>query len=71
LVASLVPPGEWQRLFPNPTVADAVLDRLLHNAVRISMRAFRLVGFDGLHSNRAELSPASSTRVSHGCTCSW
>jgi DNA replication protein DnaC len=38
LVASQVPPGEWQALFTDPTVADAVLDRLLHNAVRIDLK---------------------------------
>jgi DNA replication protein DnaC len=38
LVASQVPPGEWHQLFTDPTVADAVLDRLLHNAVRIDLK---------------------------------
>ncbi len=38
LVASQVPPGEWHGLFTDPTVADAVLDRLLHNAVRIDLK---------------------------------
>jgi DNA replication protein DnaC len=38
LVASQVPPGEWHQLFADPTVADAVLDRLLHNAIRIDLK---------------------------------
>jgi DNA replication protein DnaC len=38
LVASQVPPGEWHQLFTDPTVADAILDRLLHNAVRIDLK---------------------------------
>jgi len=38
LVASQVPPGEWHRLFADPTVADAVLDRLFHNAIRIDLK---------------------------------
>jgi DNA replication protein DnaC len=38
LVASQVPPGDWHQLFADPTVADAVLDRLLHNAVRIDLK---------------------------------
>lgn len=38
LVASQVPPGEWHQIFTDPTVADAVLDRLLHNAVRIDLK---------------------------------
>jgi DNA replication protein DnaC len=38
LVTSQVPSGEWHQLFTDPTVADAVLDRLLHNAVRIDLK---------------------------------
>jgi DNA replication protein DnaC len=38
LVASQVPPGEWHQLFTDPTVADAVLDRLLHNAIRVDLK---------------------------------
>jgi DNA replication protein DnaC len=38
LVASQVPPGAWHQLFTDPTVADAVLDRLLHNAIRIDLK---------------------------------
>lgn len=38
LVASQVPVGEWHRLLADPTVADAVLDRLVHNAVRIDLK---------------------------------
>ena len=38
LVASQVPPAQWHQLFTDPTVADAVLDRLLHNAIRIDLR---------------------------------
>ncbi|MFH1330658.1 MAG: IS21-like element helper ATPase IstB [Actinomycetota bacterium] len=38
LVASQVPVSEWHRLLADPTVADAVLDRLVHNAVRIDLK---------------------------------
>lgn len=38
LVASQVPPSAWHQLFTDPTVADAVLDRLLHNAIRIDLK---------------------------------
>jgi DNA replication protein DnaC len=38
LVASQVPASEWHQLFADPTVADAVLDRLLHNAIRIDLK---------------------------------
>jgi DNA replication protein DnaC len=38
LVASQVPVGEWHRLIADPTVADAVLDRLVHNAIRLDLK---------------------------------
>lgn len=38
LIAGQVPVGEWHRLIADPTVADAVLDRLVHNAVRIDLK---------------------------------
>jgi DNA replication protein DnaC len=38
LVASQVPVGEWHRLLADPTVADAVLDRLVHNAIRLDLK---------------------------------
>lgn len=38
LVASQVPASEWHHLFADPTVADAILDRLLHNAIRIDLK---------------------------------
>jgi DNA replication protein DnaC len=31
LVATQIPVSEWDHLLPDPTVADAVLDRLVHN----------------------------------------
>jgi len=38
LIATQIPISEWHHLLPDPTVADAVLDRLVHNAVRIEPR---------------------------------
>jgi DNA replication protein DnaC len=32
LVASQVPPDHWHALLADPTVADAILDRLIHTA---------------------------------------
>jgi DNA replication protein DnaC len=37
LVVSQVPVDNWHALMPDPTVADAALDRLVHNAYRISL----------------------------------
>jgi DNA replication protein DnaC len=37
LVVSQVPVDSWHALMPDPTVADAALDRLVHNAYRINL----------------------------------
>jgi len=38
LVASQIPPAEWHRTIQDATVADAILDRLLHMSHRITLR---------------------------------
>jgi DNA replication protein DnaC len=35
LVASQVPVAQWHERIPDPTIADALLDRLVHNAYRL------------------------------------
>lgn len=37
--ARQTPMDEWHSLFRDPTVADAVLDRLIHHAIYLPMRA--------------------------------
>ena len=37
LVASQVPVNEWFQRFPDPTHADAILDRIIHNAYRLNL----------------------------------
>ncbi|CAI4149314.1 hypothetical protein ALT1644_1160001 [Alteromonas macleodii] len=37
IIASQLPVTEWYKLISNPTVADALLDRLLHNSHRIEL----------------------------------
>jgi len=37
LVATQVPIAEWHARFPDPTIGDAILDRLVHNAYRLSL----------------------------------
>ena len=46
IVAAQLPVDNWHELFSSPTVADAVLDRLVHNAHHLkldggSMRKFK------------------------------
>jgi DNA replication protein DnaC len=38
LIASQVPVTEWHRRIPDPTLADAILDRVVHNAHRIELK---------------------------------
>ena len=37
IITSQVPVESWHPLMANPTVADAILDRLVHNAYRINL----------------------------------
>ena len=38
LVATQVPVEDWHARFPDPTLGDAILDRLIHNAYRLELR---------------------------------
>jgi DNA replication protein DnaC len=38
LMTSQFPVGAWHEAIPDPTVADAILDRLIHNAHRIELK---------------------------------
>jgi DNA replication protein DnaC len=38
LVATQVPVAEWHIRFPDPTIGDAILDRLVHNAYRLALK---------------------------------
>jgi DNA replication protein DnaC len=37
LVVSQVPVADWYARFPDPTLGDAILDRLVHNAYRLNL----------------------------------
>jgi DNA replication protein DnaC len=37
LIATQVPVSEWHARIPDPTIADSVLDRLIHNAYRLNL----------------------------------
>ncbi len=38
LVATQIPVSDWHARIPDPTLADSVLDRLIHNAYRIELK---------------------------------
>jgi DNA replication protein DnaC len=37
LIVSQVPVSDWHLRFPDPTLADAILDRTIYNAYRLSL----------------------------------
>lgn len=48
IIASQVPVADWHARFPDPTLADAILDRCIHNAYRITLAGEsqrKLLGF--------------------------
>jgi DNA replication protein DnaC len=36
LICAQLPPSAWHDLFPDPTLSDAILDRVVHNALKYS-----------------------------------
>jgi DNA replication protein DnaC len=51
IITSQLPPSKWHEYIGDPTVADAILDRLLHNAHRIVLKG---------PSRRKEEAPAAA-----------
>lgn len=47
IVTSQGPVGQWYEIIGNPTIADAILDRLVHNAYRIELTG------ESMRKNRA------------------
>ena len=37
LIASQLPIDQWHQTFTNPTIADAILDRVVHSAYKFSL----------------------------------
>lgn len=37
IIAGQLPSSQWHELFPDPTLADAILDRLVHNAYKFNL----------------------------------
>ncbi|MBQ0934572.1 ATP-binding protein, partial [Ideonella paludis] len=38
LITSQYPSDQWHAMFPDPTVADAILDRVVHQAHRLQLK---------------------------------
>lgn len=54
IVASQVPVDHWYEMIGNPTIADAILDRLVHNAYRIELAG------DSMRKRRAPENPETA-----------
>lgn len=37
ILAGQVPSSQWYELFPDPTIADAIMDRIIHNSYIIEL----------------------------------
>jgi DNA replication protein DnaC len=46
VLTSQLPVSRWHERIGDPTLADVILDRLVHNAHRIEMRGDSMLGFD-------------------------
>jgi DNA replication protein DnaC len=57
LVASQVPVDQWHALLPDATIADAALDRLVHNAHRIVLSGESARKRRGILTNEATTTP--------------
>jgi DNA replication protein DnaC len=60
ILTSQVPVAKWHEQIGDPTVADGILDRLVHNAHRIEMR--------GESMRKAKPGPAKPTRQERGAS---
>ncbi len=54
IVTSHVPVDHWYEIIGNPTIADAILDRLVHNAYRIELTG------EGMRKRRAPENPEAA-----------
>lgn len=58
-ISGQLPVKEWHALFDDSTVADAVLDRLVHNAYRFELEGPSKRGPAGAQEKKTDLLPAS------------
>lgn len=38
IIGGQLPPGKWHEAIPNPTIADAICDRLIHSAYKFNLK---------------------------------
>jgi hypothetical protein len=59
LVTSQYPLGNWHELIGDPTLADAILDRLLHNSYKIKLKG------ESMRKRREKLTQTEQDRRPH------
>lgn len=61
IVTSQIAVGEWHAAFGDPTLADAILDRLVHNAYKLEPTGDSIRKLKGIAGNtHSEMAPAAS-----------
>jgi DNA replication protein DnaC len=53
MICSQLPVEHWHQAFGDPTLADAILDRLVHNAYRLEIQGESLRKTRGLNMEQA------------------
>jgi len=59
IITAQLPVSGWHQMIGEPTIADAILDRIIHNAHRIELKG------DSMRrkTNRADLTPETNTET--------
>src|SRR5690606_11640675 len=58
LITSQLPADAWHDYLADPTLADAILDRFIHNAHKLDLRG------DSMRKTRSKLTPTDQTSQS-------
>src|SRR3974390_2476065 len=65
IITSQIPVDKWHELIGDPTYADAILDRIVHNAHRIDLTGHSLRRSRATKQQRSDLPPDAKTAVDH------
>jgi len=57
MVVTQIPVAEWHEQFANPTLADAIMDRIVHNAYRLELKG------ESMRKRRSSLTHSSHLEV--------
>jgi len=57
MVVTQIPVAEWHEQFANPTLADAIMDRIVHNAYRLELKE------ESMRKRRSSLTHSSHLEV--------